>query len=156
MRFALVTLLACSMFLVGCPKEKRAINAARKAVEVAAQTVDTVDAEHAALYTDAAATCLASHETSTGYRACVSKWDKTVLAVNSMKLSLLMVENSLDAWEAGSPNGFNNLIGAAACFTDSLLNLQGLLREVGAATPYLTKVSATSTICSGAADSPAP
>lgn len=137
MKLYLVLLLALSTLLVGCPKEKRALNAARKAVEAAAQTLDLVDAEQANLYTEAAADALAACETRACYDAAMRRWDKTVLAVNSAKLSLLMVENALDAWEAGSPNGYNSLAGAAACFVESLLDLQRLLRDLDAPTPVL-------------------
>ena len=66
------------------------------------------------------------------------RWDKTVAAVVTMKHSLLTVENSLDAWEAGSPNGQNNLLGAAACFADALVNLHALLTELDVNAPSLT------------------
>jgi hypothetical protein len=133
----LVILLACSVFLVGCPKEKRALNAARKAVEVAAQTVALVDTETANLYRDAANVCLEASSTSPEYVACMVKWDKMVLSVGAMKNSLLLVEHSLDAWEAGSPNGENNLLGAAGCFHESLLRLQAILRDLGVDAPHL-------------------
>lgn len=139
MRLALIVLLALSTLLAGCPREKRALNAARKAVEAAAQTVDLVDAEHASLYEAAAEACLEASSTRPEYDACIYKWDKTVLAVSSMKLSLLLVENALDTWEAGSPNGHNNLLSAAGCFTESLLRLQDLLRELDAPTPVLDR-----------------
>jgi hypothetical protein len=133
----LVTLLVCSLFLVGCPKEKRALNAARKAVEVAAQTVDLVDTETANLYRVAATECLEASSTQKEYSACMVKWDKMVPAVGAMKNSLLLVEHALDAWEAGSPNGENNLLGAAGCLHESLLRLQGILRELGVDAPHL-------------------
>lgn len=137
MKKSLVLLLACATLLGGCPKEKRALDTARKAVEVAAQTVALVDSEVANLFAGASAEALAACETRACYDAKMRRWDKTVLAVVSMKNSLLLVENALDAWEAGSPNGHNNLLGAAACFTDSLLRLQALLADVGAETPAL-------------------
>lgn len=137
MRAHLVILLACSMFLVGCPKEKRALNGARKAVEVAAQTVDLVDAEVAVLYTDASDTAIAECDTLACYDSEMRRWSKTVLAVSSMKTSLLLVENALDAWEVGSPNGHNNLLGAAACFAESLVQLHALLTDLDVKAPAL-------------------
>jgi len=137
MRAAFLVLAACAVVLAGCPKEKRALNAARKAVEVAASTVDLVDAEVSTMYTAAATECLESSDDRPAYETCVRRWNKTVLAVVSMKNSLLLVENSLDAWEAGSPNGRNNLLSAVACFSESLLRLQDILSDLGANTPAL-------------------
>ena len=137
MRLVLVALLALSVFMVGCPKERRALDVARKAVEATAQTVDLIDAEAAALYTAAAGEALAACDTRPCYASAMRKWNKTVLAVNSMKLSLLVVENALDAWAAGSPNGQNNLLGAAACFFDSMVDLHILLAELDAPAPVL-------------------
>jgi hypothetical protein len=122
--------LAVAVLVSGCPKEKRALNGARKAVEIAAQTVDLVDAEVASLYTTASDHLFRYCETQVCYDSGMRRWNKTVVAVNSMKFSLLSVENSLDAWEAGSPNGQNNLLGAVACFAESLVNLSALLDEL--------------------------
>jgi hypothetical protein len=137
MRSSIILLLACSMLLMGCPKEKRALNVARKAVEASAMTVDLIDAEASDLYTEAAASALASCETRVCYDSSMRKWNKTVLAVSSMKRSLLIVEGSLDAWEAGSPNGQNNLLNAAGCFLGSMVELHLLLNDVGARAPAL-------------------
>ena len=137
MKLRLLTLSLIALTLVGCPKEKRALNAARKAVEVAAQTVDLVDAEVADLYGEASATALRECESRMCYDAALFRWNKTILAVNSMHRSLLLIETSLDAWEAGSPNGHNNLLGAAACFADSLATLSLLLDELDVNAPAL-------------------
>lgn len=138
MKVTLFAALAVTVLVAsGCPREKRALNAARKAVEVAAQTVDLVDAEVADLYGEASAAALGACETRACYDAALRRWDKTVLAVNSMHRSLLLIETSLDAWEAGSPNGHNNLLGAAACFADSLATLSLLLDELDVQAPAL-------------------
>lgn len=136
MRIAILCTVAL-LALSGCPKEKRALNAARKSVEVAAQTVRLVDKEVATLYAGAADSCLDASLTREIYDACIARWDKTVQGVASMKQSLLLVEVALDAWEAGSPNGRLDLRGAAACFLETLVRLQGLLDGLGANTPAL-------------------
>lgn len=136
MRLAVLAAVAL-VALTGCPKEKRALSAARKSVEVAAQTVALIDREVADLYAPEAAQCLQAHETREGYQECMKRWDKTVLGVASMKQSLLLVEVALDAWEAGSPNGRDSLRDAAACFLESLVRLQTLLDDLGAETPAL-------------------
>lgn len=137
MRFALICTLALSVLLVGCPKEKRAQNHARKAVEAAALTVDLVDAEVADLYQDAAASALVACDERPCYDAAMRRWDKTVLAVNSMKRSLLIVEGALDAWQSGSPNGQANLLGSAGCFLGTMVELHVLLVDLGARAPAL-------------------
>jgi hypothetical protein len=137
MRVLLALTLVLSVFLVGCPKEKRALNYARKAVEASALTVDLVDSEVADLYAGAATEALAACDDRACYSAAMRKWDKTVLAVNSMKRSLLIVEGSLDAWEAGSPNGQNNLLNAAGCFLGSMVELHIMLNDLGAKAPAL-------------------
>lgn len=139
---SLRTLIACAALLVlatGCPKEKRALNASRKAVEVAAQTVDLVDSEFSSLYSGAAPLALEQCETRACYDDKMAKWNKGVLAVASMKQSLLAVEVALDAWEAGSPNGRADLGGAAACFLETLIRLQGLLTDLGVKSPGLDR-----------------
>lgn len=136
MRIAILCALSL-VLLAGCPKEKRALNAARKAVEIAAQTVDLVDSEVASLYAEAGTTALAACEDRTCYDSAMRRWDKTVRGVVAMKGSLLLVETSLDAWEAGSPNGRANLLSAAACFLEGLLQLQGLLDGLGVNAPAL-------------------
>jgi len=135
--FLFSVLAACVIAASGCPRETRALNAARKAVEVAAMTVDLVDAEVATLYRTEADAALVACETRTCYRNKLRRWDKTVAAVVTMKHSLLIVENSLDTWEAGSPNGQNNLLGAAACFAQALAELQALLTELDVRAPAL-------------------
>ena len=137
MKLQIIALALVALALVGCPRETRALNAARKAVEVAAQTVDLVDAEVAALYRVEADAALEACETRTCYRDKLRRWDKTVVAVVAMKHSLLLVEHSLDTWEAGSPNGQNNLLGAAACFAQALVDLQSLLTELDVNAPAL-------------------
>lgn len=139
MKYLLIILSLCALTLAGCPKERRALNGARKAVEVAAQTVDLIDAEVASLYADAATTALAACETRACYDSALRRWNKTVQAVNSMKFSLLSVENALDAWEAGSPNGHNNLLEAVACFAESLASLSALLTELDVHAPSLDR-----------------
>jgi hypothetical protein len=136
MRLAILCSLAL-VLLAGCPREKRALNAARKAVEVAAQTVALVDAEHAAMYLEASSAALELCPDRACYDAHMKRWNKTVLAVSSMKQSLLTVEVALDAWEAGSVNGALNLRGAAACFLETLVRLQDLLTDLGADAPSL-------------------
>lgn len=134
----LFILALCMLTLAGCPREKRALEASRRAVEVTAQLVAIVDTEVSTGYTAAANDALVDCSTSDCYRGKMAKWDKTVVAVTTMKSSLLLVETSLDAWEAGSPNGKRNLLDAAACFVDTLVHLQSLLADVGARTATLT------------------
>ncbi len=134
---ALILILMGSILLVGCPREKRALNGARKAVEIAAQTVDLVDSEVAILYTEAAVDAIVDCVDSECYSSKMRRWDKTVLAVVTMKTSLLLVENTLDVWEAGSPNGRNSLLGAAACFIESMVKLQTLLAGLDVKAPAL-------------------
>jgi hypothetical protein len=137
MRLLTAIALCLCVFAFGCPKEKRALNGARKAVEVAAETVLTVDKAVAVLYSEASAEALAACETRECYDAQLYHWNKTVVAVAMMKLNLLVVEASLDAWEAGSPNGRDNLRDAAACFLESLVRLEASLNVVGADVPAL-------------------
>lgn len=137
MRFLLALALVFSVLLVGCPKEKRALNYARKAVEASAMTVDLVDSEVADLYADAAADALAACDDRACYDAALRKWNKTVLAVNSMKRSLHIVEGALDAWAAGSPSGQANMLNAAGCFLGSMVELHIMLVDLGAKAPAL-------------------
>ena len=134
---ALLLILMGSLILVGCPKEKRALDTARKAVEITAQTVDLIDSEVSMLYTEAALLVLSNCSESACYELQMRRWNKTVLAVASMRTSILFIETSLDAWEAGSPNGRNSLLGAAACFIESMFELQILLRGLDANAPAL-------------------
>jgi hypothetical protein len=136
------TLIACAALLLlvaGCPKEKRALHAARKSVEVAAQTVALVDSEFSSLYAGSAPEALELCETRECYEERMAKWNRGVVAVASMKQSLLVVEVTLDAWEAGSPNGQLDLRGAAACFLETLIRLQVLLSDLGVNSPGLDR-----------------
>lgn len=126
------------LVLSGCPREKRALDASRKAVEAAAELVHLVDVEVALEYKLVAEATLAECDTSSCYDEKMGKWNKTVFAVAQMKSSLHVVELALDSWEAGSPNGRDNLRSAAACFLDTLTQLQVLLSDVGAKTSTLT------------------
>jgi len=143
MRLLQILALSFLVLAAGCPKEKRALNIARKSVEISAQTVQLADLQVSFLYQDAAETCLASWDTRASYDACIAKWDKTVLAVNAMKISLLSLETALDAWEAGSPNGRDNLLGAAACFVETMVNVQSLLAVLGTDVPAINQGLAT-------------
>ena len=136
MRLAILAALSL-IVLSGCPREKRALEVSRKSVEVAAQSVALVDAEVASLYETAAAAALEECADRACYDAEVARWNKTVLAVGTMKRSLLTVEVALDAWEAGSPNGRLALRDAAACFLETLFRLQGLLSELDVRSPGL-------------------
>lgn len=135
--------LALLVLAAGCPKEKRALNIARKSVEISAQTVLLADLEVSFLYTDAAASALDNCTDRACYDGVMRRWDKTVVAVNSMKVSLLSLETALDAWEAGSPNGQDNLLGAAACFVKTMVNVQVLLAELGTDVPSINQGLAT-------------
>lgn len=137
MKLRITILALMALVLVGCPREKRALEASRKAVEVAAMTVDLVDQQVASLFLEASSAALEACETRTCYRDLMRKWDKAVIAVVGMKSSLHLVETSLDAWEAGSPIGQSSLLGAAACFLDSLSLLQDLLSDLDVSAPAL-------------------
>lgn len=138
----LVIMALSLLVLTGCPREKRAMEVSRKAVEVTAQLVQVVDQQVAGDYALAAAAALEACDTSTCYAGKMNKWNKAIQAVASMKTSLLIVEGSLDAWAAGSPNGAQNMRDAAACFLSTLGQLQRLLSDVGARTSTLAHVLA--------------
>lgn len=141
MRVAVLAALALVM-LSGCPKERRALNAARKAVELSAETVAVVDVEVAAVYTATAEAALAECENAVDGRACYAAAtrgaSRAVQAVKSAKLSLLAIQSALDAWEAGSPNGRANFREAAGCFLHTLIGLDVLLGDLGINLPNLT------------------
>lgn len=143
MRLLQISALALLVLAAGCPKEKKALNIARKSVEIAAHTVLLVDLEVSLLYEDARTAALAECAERVCYADKMVRWDKTVLAVDSMKLSLLTLDTALDAWEAGSPNGRDNLLGAAACFVETMVNVQSLLAVLGTDVPIINQGLAT-------------
>ena len=136
MRIAILCALSL-VLLAGCPKERRALDASRKAVELSAETLAVVDAEYGRVYAEKAAVALEQCETRGCYRDRMRGLDKGVRAVDTAKLSLLAIQSSLDAWEAGSPNGQTNFRRAAGCFLHTLVGLQHLLVELGVNMPNL-------------------
>ena len=127
-----LTLLCCMVLISGCEREKKAIKTARKALEVAAQTVQLVDEQTADLYTEASLSALEACGTRVCYETEMARWDKMVKASVAMKRSLLTVEIALDAWEAGSPNGSADIRRAAGCFIGAMLELESLIQGLGA------------------------
>lgn len=128
----LIALALCLVALVGC-REGKGMKAARAAVSMSAQTVAQVDAAFASLYEEAALQALEACEDQACYTDAMRKWDKGVQAVNGMKLSLLAVETSLDAWEAGASN--RQFHEAALCFLATLQDLDRLFDDLGVALP---------------------
>lgn len=134
MRF-LTAFLAIALLVTatGCPKDKRGLKAARMAVSLAAETVQQVDVSYTLLYEDASLEALAACEEQDCYVELMRRWDKGVRAVEGLKLSLLSVETSLDAWEAGASNAqFHE---AALCFVASLQTLDALFDSLGVRLP---------------------
>lgn len=125
------------VFAVGCPKEKRAIEAAQKAVELSAETVDVLDVEFNKFQMEAGEQALEECPDSECFYKRMEPYQKGTTVIASMKLSLLTLDSTLEAWEAGSPNGRSNFREAAACFLYTLMRLDQLLEGVGVDLPNL-------------------
>jgi len=109
--------------LGGC-REHRAIREAQHLVSDAAQSVELADLEFAALYEDAAASCLAASDTREAYDLCMARWDEGARLILKLRYQIHQVQVGLDSWKHGAgPDDFKS----AACH---FLETAATLREL--------------------------
>jgi len=106
--------------------------AVRQTLSVTATAVAATDGRLAPRYSDAAEECLAEARTRSGYEHCMRDFDAATDALEASRSSLLALESTADAWDAGGEEDWPSL---TSCVVIILTRLRDALAVVGVEVP---------------------